>query len=169
MVVTSIGLDEAHQIYEVRGVVEALAVRGFAAVATDADLRELRAVLCELEEAERTVSAGQELLEIKKRFYDVLLDGCGNEVVRQTIGQLNNRISFLRSVSLSRPGRLSGTVREIRDIVEALERRDANAAHEATLRHVESASKNALETLREHLTETNETVMPQTHELGRNN
>lgn len=169
VVVASIGLDEARQIYEVRGVVEALAVRGFVAYAADADLRDLRAVFCELEEAEQGEFSGQELLEIKKRFYDVLLDGCGNEVVRQMIGQLNNRINFLRSISLSRTGRISGTVREIRDIVEALERRDAKAAYEATLRHVENASKNALETLRERLTETNETAMPQSHRLGGSN
>ena len=146
--VASVDLDEARQIYEVRGALETLAVAGFVIHATDADLRELRVVLRELEEAEQGEPTGQDLLALKKRFYDVLLDGCGNDVIRQLIGQLNNRISFLRSISLSRTGRLSGTVREIRAIVEALERRDGEAAQAAARIHVENASRNALETLR---------------------
>lgn len=164
--VASIDLDEARQIYEVRGGLEALAVAGFVVHAVDADLRNLRDVLRELEEAERGEPTGQELLALKKRFYDVLLDGCGNDVIRQLIGQLNNRISFLRSISLSRTGRLSGTVKEIRAIVEALQRRDSEAAAAATRTHVENASRNALETLRARMETINESARQKTGSNG---
>lgn len=164
--VASIDLDEARQIYEVRGGLEALAVAGFVVHAVDADLRNLRDVLRELEEAERGEPTGHELLALKKRFYDVLLDGCGNDVIRQLIGQLNNRISFLRSISLSRTGRLSGTVKEIRAIVEALQRRDSEAAASATRTHVENASRNALETLRARMETINESARQKTGSNG---
>lgn len=165
-VVASIDLDEARQIYEVRGGLEALAVAGFVVHATDADLQKLQGVLRQLEEAEQSEPTGQELLALKKRFYDVLLVGCGNDVIRQLIGQLNNRISFLRSISLSRAGRLSGTVREIRAIVEALQRRDPEAASAAARTHVENASRNALETLRARMETIDESVRQKTGSNG---
>jgi DNA-binding GntR family transcriptional regulator len=155
-VVAGVDLDEARQIYDVRGALETLAVRGFAAHARDEDVRRLRMVLDQLERVERGEPGDYDLFELKQQFYKVLLDGCGNEIVRRTIIQLNNRISFLRSVSLSRPGRLASTVQEIRDIVSALERRDADAAYHASLRHVENAARNALEALRDRLPRSGE-------------
>ena len=149
--VASVDLDEARQIYEVRGALEALSVRGFARHADHADLAALREVLAEMEIAAEGTPTGQEILAKKQRFYRVLLGGCGNDLVRQTISQVNNRISFLRAMSLARSGRLADTVREIRDIVEALENGDEEAAQAASLRHVESASIHALKTLRERL------------------
>lgn len=148
-VVASVDLGEARQIYDVRGVLETLAVRGFAEQATEEDIAELRGVLSELENAQRCGSPGPSVLVIKQRFYRVLLDACGNDIVRGMLEMLNNRISFLRSLSLSQAGRLPDTVREIREIVEAIERRDTEAAHAASLRHVESAASNALATLRQ--------------------
>lgn len=148
-VVALLNSDEARKIYEVRRVLEALAVRGFTDHATEKDITELRGALTALEEAERRAASGPDILVIKQRFYRILLDACGNDIVRNMLEMLNNRISILRSMSLSQAGRLAGTVREIREIVEAIERRDADAAHTASLRHVESATSNALQALRQ--------------------
>lgn len=147
--VSLLTLDEARKIYEVRRVLEALAVRDFADHASVQEVAELRQTLSDLEDAERHEASGADVLVIKEQFYQVLLDGCGNDVVHSMLTMLNNRISILRSMSLSQTGRLSNTVVEIREIVEAIERRDSTAAHAASLRHVESAADNALQALRQ--------------------
>ncbi|HWX50933.1 MAG TPA: GntR family transcriptional regulator [Roseomonas sp.] len=139
---------EAAQIYEVRGVLEALAGEGFAIRATDAERAELRQVF------ERLAAAGPEtdrmtLLAIKRDFYDVLLRGCRNPMVARMLGQMLNRNSQLRATSLSDPGRLPQTVAEIRRIVQAVEHHDPEGAWEACRLHVRRAAAVAVRILRE--------------------
>lgn len=139
---------EAAQVYEVRGALEALAGEGFAQRASDEERTELRRVYEELAVAGPT--AGREaLLDIKRRFYDVLLRGSRNAYVGRMLGQLLNRNAQLRATSLSDPGRLPQTVRELRRIVEAVERRDPEGAWQACREHVAAAAAIALRILRQ--------------------
>lgn len=146
--VASITAEEARQIYEVRKQLEGLAGQGFAKHASAAAIAELRAVIVELERAADGPASGHSILEIKQRFYAVMLAHCGNEIVRETLGRLNNRVSQLRALSLSQPKRLPQTLRELKGIVKAIEARDAAAAFEACARHVERAAKHALKALK---------------------
>lgn len=139
---------EAAQIYEVRGALEALAGEGFAERASDEERAELRQVYEQL--AATGPAAGRAvLLDLKRRFYDVLLRGSRNEYVGRLLGQLLNRNAQLRATSLSDPGRLPHTVREIRRIVEAVERRDPEGAWQACREHVAAAAAVALRILRQ--------------------
>lgn len=145
--VASITAEEARQIYEVRKQLEGLAGRGFAKHASAAAVAELRAIVAELERATGGRAGGRLILEIKQRFYAVLLGHCGNEIVRETLERLNNRVSQLRALSLSQPKRLPQTLRELKGIVRAIEARDADAAFEACAAHVEQAARHALKAL----------------------
>src|SRR5688572_23387251 len=78
--VRSMSADEAARIYDVRGVLEALAARGFARNATDGQMRALAAILEELKAAHKSLGS-VDVLTIKQRFYDQMLRGCGNEYV----------------------------------------------------------------------------------------
>ncbi|RYF09692.1 MAG: FCD domain-containing protein, partial [Deltaproteobacteria bacterium] len=82
-------------------------------------------------------------------FYDVLLRGSRNAYVGRMLGQLLNRNTQLRATSLSDPGRLPQTVRELRRIVEAVERRDPDGAWQACREHVAAAAAVALRILRQ--------------------
>jgi DNA-binding GntR family transcriptional regulator len=139
---------EAAQVYEVRAALEALAGRGFAERASDEERTELRAVYEEL--ATTPPGAGRAaLLDLKRRFYDVLLRGSRNAYVGRMLGQLLNRNAQLRATSLSDPGRLPHTVCELRRIVDAVERRDPDGAWEACNQHVAAAAAVALRILRQ--------------------
>lgn len=152
---------EAAQIYEVRGVLEALAGEGFAIRATDAERAELRQVyerLAAAGEAAMADGAGPgeaeaagraALLAIKRDFYEVLLRGCRNPMVARMLDQMLNRNSQLRATSLSDPGRLPHTVAEIRRVVQAIEHRDPEGAWEACRHHVRRAAAVAVRILRE--------------------
>ena len=139
---------EAAQVYEVRGALEALAGEGFAQRASDEERAELRRIYEEL--AAIGPAAGREaLLDLKRRFYEVLLCGSRNAYVGRMLGQLLNRNTQLRATSLSDPGRLPQTVRELRRIVEAVERRDPDGASQACREHVAAAAAIALRILRQ--------------------
>jgi DNA-binding GntR family transcriptional regulator len=139
--------DEAARIYDVRGVLEALAARGFARNATDVERRALAAVLDELKAAHKNPGTA-DVLSIKQRFYDQMLRGCGNEYVTAMLNQILNRSTLLRATSLSDPARLPKSIAELRVLMKAIRDRDEDAAWKASLEHVRRAAAAALAVLR---------------------
>ena len=149
-VVASIGISDTIQIYQIRSELEVLAVRNFIEYANDTNVRDLRSVLDDLKTmiSENNGYSGTDLLNIKARFYFILYSICQNNILRQMTETLNNRISYLRSVSLSKKGRIEHTLFELECIVNAIERRDAKTAAEAVRNHIEKAKINALNFLK---------------------
>ncbi len=139
-VVATISADDARALYEVRGVLEALAGAGFARNATSAQMAALRGALEFLRTPQASAST-ESLLVAKNAFYTTLLDGCGNRVVGQLLTQLNNRVTLLRRLSLGKPGRLPETLRELEAIVSAIEARDADRAGALCAAHVAKAAE----------------------------
>jgi len=144
--VATITAQEARDIYAVRGALEALAGEGFAQHATDEQVAELRAALNRLHQINAGESS-QAVLEAKNDFYSILLGGCGNSVVGSMLTLLNNRVTMLRRMSLSTSGRLQETLRELDEIVMAIEQRDSDRARDLSAAHVARASVVALKTL----------------------
>lgn len=139
-VVTTLSADEAHELYVVRGALEALAGEGFARNASDAQVARLRGALEYLRQPEASAST-ENLLAAKNAFYAILLEGCGNRIIGQMLTQINNRVTLLRRVSLGTEGRLPRTIAELEAIVRAIEARDAERARELCAAHVESAAE----------------------------
>lgn len=139
---------EAVQIYEVREALEALAGRGFAERASDEERAALRAVVRGIEISGPADTRAM-LLERKREFYAILLAGSRNEYAARMLGLLLNRNSQLRATSLSSPNRLPDTIRELRRIVDAIDRRDGEGAAAACREHVRAAAAVALRVLRE--------------------
>jgi DNA-binding GntR family transcriptional regulator len=134
--------QEAADLYEVRASLEALAGRRFVRRASDQHVAQLRKAFKEIERlAKRRQPDIQALLGAKDRFYDVLLEGAGNSVIRSTLDTLRARVRVLRATSLTQPDRMGAMIEEIRAIVEAVEARDADAAAEACARHTNEAAR----------------------------
>ncbi|GAC1343985.1 MAG: GntR family transcriptional regulator [Myxococcales bacterium] len=143
--VASITVEEARQLYEVRALLEGFAGRGCAEAATDAQIASLTHAFEDLERA--AVRGGRALLPAKTAFYDALLAACGNEVVRQILKTLHNRITLLRATSMMQPERLRKSLAEIRVIVERIAARDADGAEAACVSHIRNAAEVALPVL----------------------
>ncbi len=147
-VVAGVDPDEARNIYEVRGLLEGLAAKRFAATASDAQIVALRHAFMDFKSLARGRGEGS-LLAAKTAFYKVLLSGCGNPVIERTLTQLHNRVSLLRATSMSRKGRINETIAEVEQIVQAIERRDPDRAWANTIEHIAQAADAALEVMRE--------------------
>ena len=146
-VVATISAKEAQDIYAVRTALEALAGEGFALHASEDQIAKLREALNKLEKASEGEST-HELLDAKNDFYAILLDGCGNEVVASMLTLLNNRVTLLRRMSLSKPGRSRETLAELHEIVDAIEQRDSKRAKKLCAAHVTKAAAVALKNLK---------------------
>ncbi|WP_333834302.1 GntR family transcriptional regulator [Rubrimonas sp.] len=133
----------AREIYDLRSELESLLVRDFVVRADDAAVRAMRDLHREIADgaARDDVEA---LVVIMRRFYRVLTAGAGNGTVADILETLHARISRLRVLSMSEPGRALRSVGEIGAIVAAIERRDAAAAEAATRAYVGAARESAL-------------------------
>ncbi len=84
------------------------------------------------------------MLAAKGVFYGALFAGAGNRLLPQILHTINLRVTALRRLSLATPQRMARSALEMRRLVRALKRRDADAAHAACLEHVRQAEKAAL-------------------------
>jgi DNA-binding GntR family transcriptional regulator len=138
IVVASVTAEEARQLYQVRSALEGLAGRLFTENSSSA---QRNALVKMLRRIERTAAKGGPLRPAKDQFYEVLFEGGGNEALRDVVRGLHARISVLRSLSLSVPGRPDETVAEMRAIVDAVLAGDAQGAEKASIHHVEQAGR----------------------------
>jgi DNA-binding GntR family transcriptional regulator len=145
-VVARVSAEEARQLYEVRSALEGLAGRLFVQNATQA---QRNALVKALQRIERQVAKGSFMINAKDSFYEILFEGGGNEALRSVTAGLHARVSVLRALSLSVPGRPVQTLQEMRDIVDAVLAGDADAAARACSRHVEEAGRVGLQALAE--------------------
>lgn len=145
-VVKELTLEEARDLYEVRGSLEGLAGELFAVRASEDDRADLQRAFARMEELfEREGLVEQ--LHGKDDFYEVLLRGAGNTVIRSTLLGIHTRVQMLRGISMQSPGRLEVSLAELRAITEAAVAGDAEAAGVACRVHIEHAAQIALPAL----------------------
>jgi DNA-binding GntR family transcriptional regulator len=145
-VVATLSRAQVKDVYEVRQALEALAAKLFASNATEKQVEELSNATETLALVYRSGNV-DEIVAAKDVFYGVLYSGCGNEVAFQMLTILNTRISLLRRVSLSVPGRSEKSFKEVRRLVAAIRKRDGAAAWSAASAHVQKAAEAALSKL----------------------
>lgn len=142
--VRTMSLQEAVEIYALRILLESHAVGEFTRRASDAEIRQISDIGKRLRKAAR-LGAMDDYLRIKSEFYAVILDGCGNRLVKDTLNGLYARINFLRAASLERAGRLSKSIKEMEAIQECIERRDAAGAARKAGLHIQNAQKSIVD------------------------
>lgn len=140
--VAAITYDQAREMYEMRGALEGLAARLCAERATPRQVSELEKIVEEMAEAQANRNLPKQL-DTVKRFYEVLLDAAGNDVLTEFLASQHHRLTRLRSISLSRPKRATVSVLEKRRMVAAIRRRDGAAAQAASEQHIRKASEAA--------------------------
>lgn len=141
-VVTEISWEEAREIYHVRALLEGEAAALFAAHASAGALRDLERALTDFLRAAKRDNALQRL-SATARFYNVILDHCGNRVIAELLQGLVARITFLRARSMSRSGRAKVSAVEMARMYRAIEAGDEQAARQAAIDHVRAAANAA--------------------------
>jgi len=145
-IVSVVTPEMARSIYEIRAVLEGLAARLFARRASVDQIAALKKVVDELALV-YTNYTPQSMMRAKAEFYSILLEGSGNPIVADMLRIIHTRVSQLRATSHSNPSRAKQSIAEIREIVAALESRDAEAAWHKCVRHIENAAEAALSVL----------------------
>jgi DNA-binding GntR family transcriptional regulator len=132
-------IDEAHQVFEVRRMLEAALVKRLCSVITDEQVAELRHHLkIELEAVRRTDVTGR--TRLLADFHVVLARMAGNDVLAHLLADLLSRSSLIALMYQS-----SHSAEHSQDehvaLVDAIERRDARAATRLMEQHLENVEQ----------------------------
>lgn len=141
--VASITLEEARDLYALRGLLESYAAHEFTRLASAEEIGSLAKAVRRLRAAGQKNSR-EGVLKAKAEFYSILLGGCGNLLVNEILGGLLSRVSLLRSTSLMLPDRLPSSLDEIDALLECIQNRDAKGAQKIAHKHVLNAELAAL-------------------------
>ncbi|MEJ1229736.1 MAG: GntR family transcriptional regulator [Galbitalea sp.] len=140
--------EEAADLYDVRAHLESLAVERFVGRASAEQVTKLRAAVDQLSEVtRRDPSDTQTILRVKDAFYATLAEGAGSVVLEQVLTSLQARVRVLRATSLGSDGRAEEAAAEIRGIMAAIERRDAQEASRLCIQHIQNAAATGLRAL----------------------
>lgn len=134
-VVRELSPGEARDLYAIRAVLEGHAARLFVENAADERLKQLTQALDGVAAAYERGDA-HEILETKNRFYEVLFAGAGSETLSSMLNTLHARIWRWRALGLSHPQRSAQSskqsVKNLRALLTAIRKRDADAAENLT-------------------------------------
>ena len=137
--VAMLDLDEAKQIYEIRGALEGMAARLCAARRDPAIVEALEVSLSHIRES-YVAKDMPGVLAHTSSFYQTLFSKIDRHVAWGVVNLLTVRINHLRSMTIKTKSRDTEGPAQMEKIVEAIRQGDGDAAYKAALDHVASAS-----------------------------
>ncbi|TEA77770.1 GntR family transcriptional regulator [Allopusillimonas ginsengisoli] len=144
--VAAISKEEVMQLYAVRRKLEGLVGASFCDNATSEEKDQLRNHV-KMFSRYFDQPDNPDLLRLKNEFYGILIKGAGNEVAGAMLRQLNNRVTMLRRISMTQPGRLRKTIKELEAIVAAIDLGEPKKVERLCEQHVHNSAQNLLRTL----------------------
>lgn len=139
-IVALINWNQARQIYDVRIALETTAVADCARNADNVTKEKLGAVLDDLDRNSRKNDA-LTILSAATEFYQTVFLSGGHEIAWDIVKRLNSRISRLRVMTLATTNRTVSGPARMREIFNAIERNDPDAAGAACRAHISEAAK----------------------------
>ena len=138
--VTVAKMDDAEirDLYDVRILLEARACELCARRMTPEIARALDDAMAAIAASARSGNR-QDQRDANGRFYDEIFAAAGNVPLRQILKGLHGRVSYLRTVSMSQPGRPAESLKEIEALLTALKKGDAAEAARLSTVHIEAA------------------------------
>ncbi|HNX64145.1 MAG TPA: GntR family transcriptional regulator [Oscillospiraceae bacterium] len=142
-IVIGISKKDIQDIYEIRMVLEALAVRWAAENITDEELDQLKDVV-ELQEFYAKKGDTIQVWQLDSKFHDIIFTSSRSKPLMNTLSNFHHYIQKARELSIKAMGRAESVSGEHRKIYEALKNHDAENAAELAKAHVLAAMENFL-------------------------
>ena len=130
--VTEVSENDLKDVYHLLSLLESDAAGVVATQATPAQLSELQVLHNELEAA---VDDAERFFAVNERFHMAVLTVANNRWRNQLVEDLRKVMKLNRHQSLFKTGRIRDSLQEHRDILQALQKRDSEAARRAMQLH----------------------------------
>ena len=138
-VVATLSPSKAKEIYEIRALLEMLAVKACVEKGNITQIDELSQLVDEIDAAFEKGNPA-EVLEQTNRFYEQLFAVGEKPFAWEMVQSLNARINHLRLQTISSPKRHKDAIEELRKIILAIRAQDILAAEKASSEHIQSVS-----------------------------
>lgn len=139
--IAQVSHQDIHNVYEIRRLLEAEVVRQVTPVIPPEVLDDLQQ---SLKEAETAFKAGDESkhAEADVQFHETIIGHVNNELLKEVLDSLTNRISMVRFFAQLQPGyHMLESFQEHLSILEAMRQRDAELASELMTTHLASSAQ----------------------------
>lgn len=142
-VVLGIDKNDLIDIYKVRNRLEGLASASAAKNISPEALCELKESI-ELSEFYIAKGDTERVKELDTAFHQIIYSASGNRQLEGILTELHRKIKTYRKLSLSVSGRVERSIKEHREILEAIESGNAELADKLTSCHIEKALENVM-------------------------
>jgi DNA-binding GntR family transcriptional regulator len=136
--VREITRKEIEEIYNVRKILEAYVTELAVPKISSRDIAEVEEVF---KKAKRDLEKDEvkSFIEADVKLHKLLIDNCGNEYLKRTISEYNDKYAFYRIADLSRPGRAKESYFEHYEIFKVVKEKKAKFSAELMAKHIENA------------------------------
>jgi phosphonate utilization transcriptional regulator len=142
--VRAIPIDEALEIFDLRAAMDDWVGKRLAVSITEPQLKELKAMVTEMEKAVKAQDAHQyHVLNLK--FHDRMVEIVGNRKLTDTYRRLIKELSLFRRQNLADAVLMRTFLGEHKQIVKAIASRDAQAAGQAMFDHVMQSKQRTID------------------------
>jgi DNA-binding GntR family transcriptional regulator len=138
--ITIVSHQDIHDIYEIRKLLEGQVVRQVTAVVPESVLDEGDQIL---DKTETDLKGGNYAGHFESDIYfqERIFSLAPNQLLKDILDTLNNRITRIRFFAQTQPGpHMVESLQEHRAILQAIRQRDADAAAQATRTHLENSA-----------------------------
>jgi len=154
VVVRSVSAENISGILQIRSVLDGLAARLATYIITEEEIKELENYNKKMEKLISKQDA-HAYSEVDIKFHEFIANLCQNEQLVQISKNISSQALRYRISSLRIPGRFQKSIKEHRNIVEAIKVKDPKKAERMGQKHIENALKNILNNVVEKKENTN--------------
>ncbi|MEZ5818713.1 MAG: GntR family transcriptional regulator [Hyphomicrobiaceae bacterium] len=136
LLVAELDRQQVVELYAMRELLEGAAARLAAQHAGPSDIV---AMWCVLQEFNRAAPNPRRLARINRVFHSTVHEAAHNRYLSQSLDDFNDTLALLRGTTFSLKGRWNVELAENSELVDAIERRDAEAAEAAARQNMRNA------------------------------
>jgi DNA-binding GntR family transcriptional regulator len=143
-IVQEISTEDILDVYEIRSVLEGLAVRLACAKATDKELKKLEAIYEAMENLRKdtdTVRRAKKYKKLNREFHNTIIGMSKNKKIMDIYANFQKQIVWFQTVTLSVELRCDVSLREHKELLNCCLKRDADGAEKTARSHLENAVK----------------------------
>lgn len=143
VIVKGITEKDMKDIYKIRLLLEGLAARWSVKKISDQSIKELQEVY-DLMEFYTGKADIENIEKLNTQFHQIIYEATSSNVLLHILKDFQVYVKLARHESLGVPGRMEKSLKEHKEILEAIKMRDEELAEKYLTSHVENSSKNVL-------------------------
>lgn len=139
--VVGVSLQDMHDIYEIRSLLEGLCAKWAATHITPELLTELEENIC-LSEFHESKQNFEQMVSLDNRFHEILYEASGSRELKKVLKEYHEYLQRARSVTLAQAQRAKNSTQEHKMIADAIKNHDSASAERYAKAHIESTMLN---------------------------